>query len=356
MNFNPEELTPIFHSEISSSYILMEFLRQGENCLKFLAYMYKKGLGPLNPQNYRVESIEREKMYKGKGAIDIYIRLKHASGRSIIVLIEVKVHDYDSYKFNQIGTYFEAARESEDSQDIYFIYLTQFNKQCFQDKTDVSQPGTVEEFRGAETDYPGRIAHVSWPDFYAFIDEKIATITPTLEHLVILQRTWITDKIKRDLAKYAVNTLDREFGYYFPNTQQRMQELKELGEEKAKRGAKVLEIDLKKLSADEVMKIAEVIEHYADSKDVERKASYVTGEDTLNAVRKFLGELVLRPENWSLLSFYFRVFSIFQTRSYLLLNGTGSQGYSVKLKTVTAREISLCTLWKNHVIDFRLAR
>ena len=69
----------------------------------------------------------REKSYQKKGSIDLFITF-NTENRKCALLIEAKVHDYSSVTDYQISTYYNAVQEDQSYDDIYFIYLTQFNK------------------------------------------------------------------------------------------------------------------------------------------------------------------------------------------------------------------------------------
>jgi len=109
-------------------------------------------------------------------------------------------------------------------------------------------------------------------------------------------------------------------------------------------------------SKEELFLIGDIIKYYADSPDVNRTVKYSTPVGTKKAVRDFLAGLAVDENKWKLMAFYVEVFSYFNDRPYLYLQGTGAKGFSIKLNTIKDGEISLCTLWKNLTIEFRLLR
>ena len=96
---------PLFHSEISSRFLVFEiFNNHNEIAKSFLSQFLNWIITDVNI------SIVRERNYKGKGSIDLFINFEE-DGIKTHVLIEVKVHDYLSAAKGQIRTYYEAALE-----------------------------------------------------------------------------------------------------------------------------------------------------------------------------------------------------------------------------------------------------
>lgn len=353
----PLELVPIFYSEISSSYMLFDFLGKGENCLIFLNYLKDNDLisGDLN--SYSKDLIVREKAYKGKGSIDIYIRLKNAAGKHKIFLIEIKVHDYLSATPNQINTYMDAAKETEGHDDITFIYLTQFNQKSLEGTSDIILPGTINVFNAAKDVYPQRVFHITWDDFYNSLESDLNYEKNNTQQLMLeLHKSWMKAQMVKDISENKANLMDRTFDYYFPTTPDRIKELEPMGNLINKGSATVLYINLMERNKGELQLILDIIKHYATSEDVNRSISYDTPPETKKAARDLLANLALDEDKWKLMAFYSEVFLLFNELSYLYLQGTGTRGFSIKLSTKTSGEISLCTLWRNLTLEFRMLR
>jgi len=86
--------------------------------------------------------VVREKRYPQKGCIDVFLSF-NSNGKKVNILIEVKVHDYLSVRFDQIKVLYEAAKEELSDGTIYFIYLTQFNKDNFSSESEVTLPDSI---------------------------------------------------------------------------------------------------------------------------------------------------------------------------------------------------------------------
>ena len=164
--------TPLFHSEISSSYLIHEiFNEHDEIAREFL----KKFLG-IEITNETV-SIKREHNYKGEGSIDLFIRF-NSRDRETHVLIEVKVHDYKSATKGQIPRYYHAAKEAFPEADIYFIYLTQFNEVDTPIANDISTPPTIEEYnRSKNIIDKQKLKHICWESFHEFLNHFSDTLS-----------------------------------------------------------------------------------------------------------------------------------------------------------------------------------
>lgn len=308
-----------------------------------------------------MEYIKREHSYPGKGAIDIYIQLKNQAREEVIILLEVKVHDYLSATRDQIKTYIEAARSSLHNRKAkaYFIYLTQFTGAFFNGLDGYKTPGTVVEFNRVKNDYAGAIVHISWNDFYRFLEEGHQnSVSPTIKLLLDMQKSWMTQKMHEDLLKYkSLDNFDRALEFYFPNTLHRIDELIPLGNDPKKtKTGEVLEIDLTKLTLDELNLVASVIWNYAHGPDVDKTMSFPTEEVTRSGAAKFLAGIAKSEENWPLLSFYAQLFHQVSSTPYLHFNGNGTKGFSLRLKPINDQNISLCTMWNSKNLVFRLSR
>ncbi len=75
----------------------------------------------------------------------------------------------------------------------------------------------------------------------------------------------------------------------------------------------------------------------------------------MQAVEEFLSELAINRE-WKVLGFYAMLIEYAHKTEYLCLNGTGTSGFSIRVDIKGKGEISLCTLYRNKLIDFSLKR
>ena len=136
-NYKGIKLTPLFYSEISSSYILYDIFKNHKHILVYLIENHFK----LQPEKI---IIERELRYSGEGSIDIFIEFMIAD-KKYALLIEVKVHDYISTKEGQINNYYNAIIEDGVYEGVYFIYLTQFTEAI--DFDGIATPKSINEAR-----------------------------------------------------------------------------------------------------------------------------------------------------------------------------------------------------------------
>lgn len=161
-NIDGTNLTPIFYSEISSSYMLYDlFSTQGDVAKDFITHFL----------NIPVDSeirVKREKNYHGKGSIDIFLDF-YSNKRRTAVVIEVKVHDYISATPGQIETYFNAVNKEAKFDNIHFIYLTQFNQSNFSYDDNVVYPPTMEEYDKAKKVFVNdNLKHLNWVEVNDF--------------------------------------------------------------------------------------------------------------------------------------------------------------------------------------------
>jgi len=152
MELTAQDLTPIFHSETSSSYLLMRYLNRGVNALRFVALVHALDPDFLDPAGFTQGEVEREYFYKDQGSVDLRIPLAHPSGRKAVVLVEVKVHDQASATRDQIGTYFKA-EQGATGADVYFVYLTQFTRRSLEGAGVRKEPRTLTEFGRAKREF-----------------------------------------------------------------------------------------------------------------------------------------------------------------------------------------------------------
>lgn len=343
------KLTPMFYSEISSSFLIYQIFYDNPK----IAQEFVRNF--LNLELQSIDEIKREKMYAGKGAIDILL-ICTRNGRPIHVLIEVKVHDYLSATSGQILTYYEAARQ--DNSDVYFVYLTQFSTNNFAGNPDISMPPTIDEFKNAmrAIKHNDRIIHINWDEFHEFIDRFRDGLPEEQIMMLGLQKNWITAKSQSDITKNTINVGQRGIGDYFPDINLDITEELSFGETKAKNKRRIFSVNVSSLNEQEYDKVLMVIGRFLDSSSVDKTVIRKTEEYTLAAARDYLSSLAQDEMNWKILSFYASLFHMINTSSYVFFNGTGSRGFSIKVRIKAKGEISLCTLWANKTIEFSLMR
>jgi hypothetical protein len=345
MSYDGSGLTPIFHSEISSSHLLFDILDKHKD----VAATFLRAFYGLDAKNILVF---REKSYPRKGSIDLFITF-NVNDHRCALLIEAKVHDYSSVTDYQISTYYNAVREDQNYDEIYFIYLTQFN-----DKTefgDAAQPKSlVEATRGRDL-IGERFLHLTWIDVHTFLEKHWSKLTPEQQLMVDLHRSWIVEKERTDLATNVVDVGERSLEDYLGDVSPSLTELQALGKEVKESGRLKLRIDLIRLNDAERDVVYNAIHGFTNSKSVNRKKEYLTDEITLQAVADFLSELAVNYE-WELLRFYTGLLLLAHETRYLRLYGTGTRGFSIRLEVIDKGEISLCTLWRNKQIEFSLRR
>ena len=345
MSYDGSGLTPIFHSEISSSHLLFDiFDKHKEVAAAFLREYFGLEAEDL--------LVFREKSYPKKGSIDLFITF-NAHDHRCALLIEAKVHDYSSVTDYQISTYYNAVQEDQSYDDIYFIYLTQFNEKT--EFGDALKPRSlVEADRGREL-IGDHFLHLTWMDVHAFLEKHWSVLTKEQQLMVDLHRSWIVEKGRTDLATNTVDVGERSLEDYLGDVSQSLAELSDLGEEVKEAGRLKLRIDLTRLNDVERDVVYNAIHSLANSKSVNRKKEYQTDEATLQAVVDFLSELAANYE-WNLLRFYAGIFRLAHETKYLRLYGTGARGFSIRLEVSDKGEISLCTLWRSKQVEFSLRR
>ncbi len=346
------KLRPLFHSEISSSFMLYELFRNHKNIVMDFVdeFIGIKLAGTI--------SINREKSYKGKGSIDIIINTRHEEVETNI-LIEVKVHDYASATPGQIKTYFEAALEEQKHGDIYFIYLTQFNRNNEPSNLGASLPGTIKEFDDARNllrKYKDNLRHVSWPEFHKFINNYKDELTLEEKLMIDLQENWIRAEIDNDIKNNNIEVGDRDILDYFDDIAIDVTKELPFGAMLLKNRRTIFSIQLNMCSYEQLEKVLNIIKIFASSSRVDTKSIKDTEDITLNGAKEFLGSLSQDDTKWNLLSFYARLFSYIHATNYLLLHGTGSRGFSIKVTLKEKGTVSLCTIWANGTLEFSLKR
>ncbi len=345
MSYDGSGLNPLFHSEISSSYLLYDIFDK-----------HKAVTAAFIKEYYGLEAdillVIREKSYPKKGTIDLFITF-NANDRRCALLIEAKVHDYSSITDYQIRTYYDAVLEDPRYDEIYFIYLTQFNEKT--DFDDAVQPRSlVEADRGREL-IGDRFRHLTWIDVHAFLEKHRTKLSKEQQLMVDLHRGWIVEKGRIDLASNVVEIGERSLEDYLGDVSAALTVLEPLGKKATKKGGLKLSIDLTGLDDAKRDAALKVIHDLVNSKSVNRKRQFQTDESTLQAAADFLSEMAVNYE-WDLLRFYTGLFHFAHETSFLRLYGKGTRGFSIKLEVIDKGEISLCTLWKNKRVEFLLRR
>jgi hypothetical protein len=343
--------TPLFHSEISSSYLIHEiFNRHDDIAREFL----KKFLGiELSTETV---SIEREHNYKGEGSIDLFIRF-NSRDRETHVLIEVKVHDYKSATKGQIPRYYNAAKEAFPEAEVYFIYLTQFNEVDTPLASDISTPPTIEEFNRSKNILDERkLTHICWDSFHEFLNQFSNTLSKEETMMMSLQKIWISAQSEQDLLDNTKVLGTRAISYFFNDIEMNIVEELNFGTTRATANRLNYVIDLKTRSIAELDDIVQIIKTYSSSHNVNKTIAHNTTQRTLLAIKTLLNGLVQDENSWRLLHFYASLFELGNKTTYLSLNGTGRRGFSITVTIIGEGEISLCTLPINGTVVFGLLR
>ncbi|MBS4022290.1 MAG: hypothetical protein KGZ79_07690 [Dethiobacter sp.] len=343
------KLKPLFHSEISSSFMIYDIFN---GCADIVRDFVEEFLG-LKVE--RLVCFDREKSYRGKGTIDLYICFD-AGGVKTDVLIEVKVHDYLSATAGQINTYYRAALGDEG--EVYFIYLTQFNKGNFHSSSGALTPPTLEEFESASNEFERFrkcLKHISWYDFYNFIGKYEDSLTREQGLILSLQRQWMREKCKKDIDSNVVEVGSRDLTEFFETNLDIEQELP-FGIRINKNQRVSFRIDLARCGERELNKLLEVIGGLAEAGNIDRRVPRETEEHTRKAAAEFLAGLAENESSWALLAFYASLFDFVHKADHLQLNGTGSRGFSIRVNVQGKGIISLCTLWSNKTVEFSLKR
>jgi len=349
--YNGLKLRPLFYSEISSSFMIYEIFHSH----KKIAKEFLKNLFGLTIDNDI--TIIREKNYPRKGGIDIFL-IFNSNGIKTVTLIEVKVHDYLSVKPGQIITYYEAAKEELGSDNVYFIFLTQFNKNNFSSKSEVIEPNSIREFEESKKKIPDKkIKHINWEEFHRFIDPYKDSLPREYVHILELQKTWMIAKSREDIELNTIDVGERDLSDYFSDIDIDIEkELLSFGDTQFKDKKEILTIDLIQCNKDQLDKILNVIKMFAVSNNVDINIKQVTRDETLLAAKDFLKSLSENEDSWDLLSFYSSLFNFVNNTDYLLLYGSGTRGFSIKVNIMKKGTISMCTLWTNKKIDFSIKR
>jgi hypothetical protein len=349
-NYDGLKLRPLFYSEISSSFMIYEIFNNHKNIAKdFLKNIF--GIAADDDI-----SITREKTYPKKGSIDVFLSFKN-KGKKTVVLIEVKVHDYLSATANQIRTYYEAAVEELGNNNVYFIYLTQFNRNNISQGSNAIFPNSIKEYEESIKIIPKEnIKHISWKEFHSFIKSYKSTLPKEYNHILGLHENWITAKSDEDIKLNIVDVGIRGLHAFFPDMNIDIEKELEFGKIYYKDKRKILTVDLEQCNTLQLDKVFNVIKKFSQSENIDKKLKQVTEDATMQAVKDFLKSLSDQEDNWSLLSFYSNLFNFVNITDYLILYGTGTRGFSIKVSIKRKGIISLCTLWTSKKIDFSVKR
>lgn len=344
------KLNPLFYSEISSSSMVYEIFHSHKKIAKeFIEYLFNLTID-------KDITVIREKKYPQKGSVDIFLSF-NSKGKKTNILIEVKVHDYLSVRPDQIRTYYEAAKEKLSDGNVYFIFLTQFNKNNFPSERKVALPDSIKEFEDSTKIIPeGKIKHINWEEFHKFIESYKDSLPKEYGHILELHKTWITAKSEENIELNIIDVGERDLSDYFSDTHIDIEKELPFGKIYFKDKRKILSVDLEQCNTEQLNKIFNVIKNFADSDNIDKKLKQVTRDDTLLSAKEFLKSLSENEENWHLLSFYSSLFNFVNSTDYLLLYGTGTRGFSIKVNIKRKGIISMCTLWANKKIDFSVKR
>lgn len=344
--YNGNGLTPLFYSEISSSYMLYDIFKNQEQ----ITLQLIKELFDLLPEKIIVE---RERAYPKKGSIDIFVEFMNA-GKKHALLIEVKVHDYLSATDGQIGTYYTAVVEDGVYDEVYFIYLTQFTEE--NDFKGIAAPKTIDEAKKGKELIKERFVHISWEQIHTFLTKYYEMLTDEQQLIVSLNKQWILQQCESDLESNKIDVGERGLEDYFFDVKINIRSRLPFGAEVCENKRQIWRIDTSKLEEEQLDAVLDVIKTYSESNAVNKIKQYKTEELTLRGAKDFLIQMTQSVEDWKLLAFYSRLFLLAEKTSYLKFNGTGARGFSIKLEIQGKGEISLCTIYRNKTIDFSLKR
>ncbi|MHB9094360.1 MAG: hypothetical protein ACYC21_06780, partial [Eubacteriales bacterium] len=285
---------------------------------------------------------------------DLFLHFENQGVRTS-VLVEVKVHDYLSATPGQIKTYYDAAVEENNNDQVYFIYLTQFNRSNFPSEGTVIMAPTIREFDDSNTvNNAARLKHINWREFHEFIEQYREILSPEETLMLDLQKNWITAKSLQDINNNTVDVGERTISEYFGDID--LEQELTFGKLLNKNKRQNLLVDLSKCSTGQLESVLNAINTLLASDKIDKKPVLKTEESTLKAAREFLSALAEDETNWGLLSFYSALFDRVSKTEYLLLNGTGTRGFSIRVGITGKGSISLCTLWSNKTIEFSLKR
>ena len=348
-NINGLRFEPIFHSEISSSFLIFELF----NNHKKMAQLFVNQFLNLGLKHNEI-TVVREKFYLGKGSVDIFLEFD-LNGKETHVLIEVKVHDYISATKGQIVTYFNAATDEIDDIEIYFIYLTQFNAKNQPDRYKVSKPPTITEFEESQLRLrKTNLKHINWHELNVFINQHQDGFSEEENLMYSLQKLWMEAKSMTDIKENTLNIGDRGIEEYFTDISINIESELPFGELKATSKRLIYSINIIKCNPNQFAKIIEVVKTFSKSEEIDKTKTFKTVENTNAQAISFLQELAQDEDKWNLLSFYSSLFSLVKQNKFMMLNG--SYEFSIKVNLLKTGMLSLCTLRRNKTIEFSLKR
>ncbi|NTV78901.1 MAG: PD-(D/E)XK nuclease family protein [Clostridiales bacterium] len=203
--YNGLGLTPLFYSEITSSYMLYDIFKSHDNIISQL-------IGETFNAVPEKIIVERERTYPKKGSIDIFIEFMN-SGKKCALLIEVKVHDYLSATDGQIATYYNAVIEDSVYDEVYFIYLTQFTEET--DFNGIVTPKTIDEARKGKDLIRNRFLHISWGQMHMFLKNHFELLTEEQRLIASLNKQWVLKQSELDLESNKIDVGERGIEEYF---------------------------------------------------------------------------------------------------------------------------------------------
>jgi hypothetical protein len=344
------KLKPLFYSEINSSYILKDLFENKSVIEGFIKHSFNI--------SSKVIQTHREMPYDKVGSIDLFITFIDQLKGNCALVIEVKVHDYLSATQGQIIKYYEAVKNDIQYEEVYVVYLTQFNLKNYSDIEEIEQPPTIREFDKLVNKYQHtkeHFLHINWLEFHDFINSYYLKFTPEQKLMVSLQKSWIKDQINQDKLEHKVRTGQRAYSELFDGSDPRNDNLR--GNVNPHNGRENYEIDLLNYSMEELDKLLNFIFKVAGSSMLNSKYELKTDAVTVIAAQKMFSELSRDVRNFKLLSFYSKLFDFVISTTYLQLNGTGNKGFSITSYHNTIQGlISICTLYKSHKLVFALSR
>ena len=332
--------TPLFYSEISSSFLIYHLFHNHKN---IMIDFVREHVGIV----LKDPTVEREFYFPKAGAIDLLIK-----GDRCKILIEVKVHDYYSVTSGQIGTYWDAAVDKFTQDEMYFIYLTQFNEH---NKINPLSP-SIYEVESAAPKLRNRLKHVNWGQFHECIGRHSNVLSADESQMFELQKEWMTAYVKELETKAPVSGRRDLFSYYFDDIPPFDLKDELPGNETTVADRKVFRVDLASNDQRVHDKILEIIGRFARSKNSEVVRN--EKKETLDASSKLLARLAGDVDSWVPLLFYARLFTFVKSCDNILLNGKESNKFSLTMKLKGKGEISLCTIYSGsqHRIEFGLLR
>ena len=352
--YESARLTPLFWSEISSSYMLHDvFSNHQDIAVAFIKKFIGIDLDKIN-------KIHREFVLLNKGSADLMIEGIKGS-TSVYILIEVKIHDYASATKEQIRDYFSAALEKFDKSSVYFMYLTEFSSANFTLGQQIVTPPTLEVFdysRKNAGKYQDNLVHVNWQQVHEFLNDYRKSLSQEEALIVELQKQWISGQALSDLTDNTVKVGDRDLSEYFSDLNIDIKKELGFGQCGNKKGVSTYKFDLSKCAQEQLTGIIDFLRRLLTSENIDQKNAVETKEETLKAAKDFLAELSQDESRWALLAFYAALFGLINERSYVRLYGTGASGFSLKVRIKGKSEISLCTLWCHNkdILEFFLKR